>query len=192
MWTSENSQQKNCTFHQLERGTQLLRSFTYALEIYILKLEASVCVCHGSQRALTFIPSNRLRCCDRYIRCQRSLAVKPLIVDRRRTVSRYQFTVRIKLFATVATYSSWFSSSHSVSVQSASCDLPCSASPKSGGAHAQWCRRQCSAVSTKHNSDVTDGRTDGHVHVVTAHSALFMCVVRWAPCAHAKLLRVRA
>ena len=63
--------------------------------IYILKLEASVCVCHGSQRVLTLYTQQptALLCCDRYIRCQRSLAVKLLIVDRRCTVSRYQFTV---------------------------------------------------------------------------------------------------
>ena len=27
------------------------------------------------------LPSDRLRCCDRYIRCQRSLAVKPLTIS---------------------------------------------------------------------------------------------------------------
>ena len=31
-----------------------------------------------SQRALTLYTRHRLRCCDRYIQCQRSLAVKPL------------------------------------------------------------------------------------------------------------------
>jgi len=49
--------------------------------IYILKCEASVRLCAlWSQRALTlYIHSDRLmRCRDRYIRCQRSLAVKPL------------------------------------------------------------------------------------------------------------------
>jgi len=41
--------------------------------MYVLKSEASVCPCPH----LT-LPSDRLRCCDRYIWCQRSLAVKPL------------------------------------------------------------------------------------------------------------------
>ena len=38
-------------------------------------------MCHGSQRALTLYTQQQtalLQCCDRYIRCQRSLAVKPL------------------------------------------------------------------------------------------------------------------
>jgi len=40
-----------------------------------------------SQRALTLYTSDRLRCCDRYIRCQRPLAVKPL--NSTRDVRRY-------------------------------------------------------------------------------------------------------
>jgi len=46
---------------------------------YILKCEASIRLCAlRSQRALTLYTSDKLRCCDRYIQCQRSLAVKPL------------------------------------------------------------------------------------------------------------------
>jgi len=46
---------------------------------YILKCLASVRLCLlRSQQALTIYTSDRLRCCDQYIQCQRSLAVKPL------------------------------------------------------------------------------------------------------------------
>jgi len=40
----------------------------------------SVCpsVCATVSASINPLPSDRLRCCDRYIRCQRSLAVKPL------------------------------------------------------------------------------------------------------------------
>jgi len=52
---------------------------THRQTSYILKSEASVRLCPlRSQRALTLYTSDSLRCCDRYIRCQRSLAVKPL------------------------------------------------------------------------------------------------------------------
>ena len=44
--------------------------------IYILKSDASVCTTVSA--SINPLPSDRLRCCDRYIRCQRSLAVKPL------------------------------------------------------------------------------------------------------------------
>ena len=49
--------------------------------------------------SINLLPSDRLRCCDRYIRCQRSLAVTPLTMSRSpshrgsvRTVSRSQVT----------------------------------------------------------------------------------------------------
>jgi len=75
------------------------------LQTVTQKSEASVrlSLLH-SQRALTLYPcSDRLRCCDRYVRCQQSLAVKPLNSrpamsgspsQRRsvRRVSRYYFT----------------------------------------------------------------------------------------------------
>ena len=32
--------------------------------------------------SINLLPSDRLCCCDRYIRCQRSLAVKPLTMSR--------------------------------------------------------------------------------------------------------------
>ena len=40
----------------------------------------SVCpsVCATVSASINPLPSDRLRCCDRYIRCQRSLVVKPL------------------------------------------------------------------------------------------------------------------
>ena len=58
--------------HGIYRGFRKLKS-------YILKSEASVRLCPlRSQRALTLYTSDRLRCCDRYIRRHRLLAVKPL------------------------------------------------------------------------------------------------------------------
>ena len=43
----------------------------------------SVCpsVCAMVSESIKPLPSDRLRCCDRYIRCQRSLAVKPLTMS---------------------------------------------------------------------------------------------------------------
>jgi len=50
------------------------------------------------------LPSDRLRCCDRYIRCQRSLAVKPLAMSGSpshrgsvRRVSRSQLVTRVPI-----------------------------------------------------------------------------------------------
>jgi len=58
-------------------------------ESYILKNPKRLSVCVRSatvSASINPLPSDRLRCCDRYIRCQRSLAVKPLThVHRRRT-----------------------------------------------------------------------------------------------------------
>jgi len=61
----------------------------------------SVClsVCAMVSESINPLPIDRLRCCDRYIRCQRSLAVKPLTMSGSpshrgsvRTVSRFQVT----------------------------------------------------------------------------------------------------
>jgi len=57
----------------------LLVLFTYHILII-----GSVCLCQAASVCATVsasinpLPSVRLRCCDRYIRCQRLLAVKPL------------------------------------------------------------------------------------------------------------------
>ena len=72
---------------------------------YLYVKIGSVCpsVCATVSASFNPLPSDRLRCCDRYIRCRRSLAVKPLNSQpaisgspchRRsvRTMSRYQFT----------------------------------------------------------------------------------------------------
>ena len=70
--------------------------------IYYILTIRSDCLCHGLSEHNP-LPSDRLRCCDRYIRCQRSLAVKPLNsrhamsaspshIRSVRRVSRYQFT----------------------------------------------------------------------------------------------------
>jgi len=75
----------------------------YTWSIYKNRKRLSVCLCHDLREHLPFIPSDRLRCCDRYIWCQRSMAVTPLnsrpamlgSPSHRgsvHTVSRYQFT----------------------------------------------------------------------------------------------------
>jgi len=52
--------------------------------VYRILIIGSVCLCQAASVCATVsasinpLPSDRLRCCDRYIRCQRSLAVKPL------------------------------------------------------------------------------------------------------------------
>jgi len=55
------------TIHELQKADN---------KIYILKSEASVCATVSA--SINPLPSNRLRCCDQYIQCQRLLAVKPL------------------------------------------------------------------------------------------------------------------
>ena len=54
----------------------------------------SVCLCQAASvwatvsASINPLPSDRLRCCDRYIRCQRSLAVKPLYTRSTRDADR--------------------------------------------------------------------------------------------------------
>jgi len=50
---------------------------------YLLIKIGSVCpsVCAMVSESINPLPSDRLRCYDRYIRCQRSLAVKPLMMS---------------------------------------------------------------------------------------------------------------
>jgi len=60
--------------------------------IYILNFEASVCVCHGSQRALTIYTQQQTALLRPIYPVSAVIGVKPLMVGRRPTVSRYQFT----------------------------------------------------------------------------------------------------
>ena len=69
--------------------------------LYLFIRIRSVCpfMCAMVSESINPLPSDRLRCCDRYIRCQRSLAVKPLTMSGSpshrgsvRRVSRFQVT----------------------------------------------------------------------------------------------------
>jgi len=55
-----------------------INTFYHNSDLYI-KI-GSVCpsVCATISASINHLPRDRLRCCGRYIRCQRSLAVKPL------------------------------------------------------------------------------------------------------------------
>jgi len=99
---------RRVTDRRTDRGTDGIAVASTELAMRALRRAVkigSVCpsVCATFSASINPLPSDRLRCCDRYIRCQRSLAVKPLnswpaisgSPSRRgsvRRVSRYQFT----------------------------------------------------------------------------------------------------
>ena len=49
--------------------------------LYIIMPSVCPFVCATVSASINPLPSDRLRCCDRYIRCQRSLAVKLLMMS---------------------------------------------------------------------------------------------------------------
>ena len=76
-----------------------VRSTAMRSNLYIKIGSFCPSVCATVSASINPLPSDRLRCCDRYIRCQRSLAVKSLTMSGSpshrgsvRRVSRYQFT----------------------------------------------------------------------------------------------------